>query len=652
METADQAPLEVGSRLGHYVITEKIARGGMGTVYKALEPALERYVAIKVLHTDQALDPAAQNNFLEEARAVAALRHNNIVPLYFVGEEAGQNYFAMAYIEGQTLEDWVLEGRALDGEWAMWFMNQAIAALDYASRFGIIHLDVKPSNFLVDADNIVMLTDFGVAQRQRHLMENENRELLGTPSYASPEHIMQNPPDLRTDIYCLGATLYHLMAGRPPYEYPSVEELCRAHVMEDFPDEKAAKLGVPSGWLAVIWKMMEKKPEQRFQSYEELRTALEDVNNFRHGSTGPMAPASDRLREVPRGDRTIDNLYGVLTPELAKQDRARFAVRKTYTMEESEEHLARRNNILALNEILTPLGDLLQHKEGELSDLMRATDQLPTFASTLDELVGFMHKFTDSPADDLPEKIELAGMTRSNNLALTALMLNRQPWHGKRPLDWSGLWQHQIACGLLLEMLYDMLDLPASGWEYAMGLMHDAGKVLMSELFPNQYIGALMEAIETDEPLGVVEMDSFGLSHYEMLAAWMQENKINRNFSGIIANLGEIDEIHEEGISSRLPDLGFSALSRRPRNLRLLSHGVASIKHLVQELGIGFSGDTWMEQFGWSEHPSTLKLWEERQNRDVSWEEFLDFFQEGCREFPELTIARESRPPKKDQTTG
>lgn len=647
MEQAEPTPLEVGSRLGHYVITERIARGGMGTVYKALEPALERYVAIKVLHSEQAMDPTAQNNFLEEARAVAALRHNNIVPLYFVGEELGRNYFAMAYIEGQTLEDWVVEGRTLDAEWACWFLDQAIAALDYASRFGIIHLDVKPSNFLVDADNILMLTDFGVAQRQKHLLENEERELLGTPSYASPEHILQGTPDLRTDLYCLGATLFHLMSGHPPFEYDTVEALCRAHVMEPFPKDKAERLGLTSGWVAFLWKLMEKKPEDRFQTYDEVRAALENINTFCHGNTGPMAPDSARVREVPRDNRTLDNLYGLLPPELSGQDRARFAVRKTYSAEDSEAHLTRRNKILALNEMVVPMGDLLAAKEGELSELIRATEQLPTFAATLDELVGFILKFAPDPAEDLPEKIELLGLTRANNLALTALMLNRQKWHGKRPLNWSGLWQHQLTCGILLEMLYDMLDLPVSDWEYAAGLLHDTGKVLMAELFPNQYIGALMEAVEKDMALEDVEVDCFGLDHGEMLAVWLKLNGLNRGFVEVVDSLGQpLDEVISSRSNGGLP--GLSVLTGRPRNVSLLPHGVASIKHLVQELGIGYSGDCWMEQVAWSEHPSTLRLWEARGDREVRWEEFLDFFQEGCREFPELTIARESAPPREE----
>lgn len=635
----------MGSRLGHYVITEHIARGGMGTVYKALEPALERYVAIKVLHSDMQANPSAQNSFLEEARAVAALRHNNIVPLYFVGEENGRNYFAMAYIEGETLEDWVVDGRKLDAEWARWFMDQAIAALDYASRFGIIHLDVKPSNFLVDADNIVMLTDFGVAQRQKHMLENEERELLGTPSYASPEHILQNPADLRTDLYCLGASLFHLMTGRPPYEHETVEALCRAHVMEPFPAEKAERLGLTSGWTSLIWKLMEKQPEDRFQTYDELREALENVNTFRHGNTGPLAPTSTRMREVPRDNRTIDNLYGILPPALQGQSRERFTVRKTYTLEETEDHLVRRNKILALNEILIPLGDLIQHKEGELRELMQATNQLPTFGTTLDELVSFMGKFSDEPAEDLPEKIELVGLTRANSLALTALMLNRQEWRGKRPLDWSGLWQHQMSCGLLLEMLYDMLELPTSGWEFAAGLIHDTGKILMSELFPNQYIGALYEAIETDKPLQEIELECFGLTNHEALLGWLQHNNINRSFIDVLAQIGVPDEEEVPKKSGRIP--GFSALTGKQRQTDLLPAGIVSIKHLVQELGIGFSGDTWMEQVAWSKHPSTVKLWEARLNPDVQWEEFVDFFQEGCRELPELTIARESRPPEK-----
>ena len=188
-------------------------------------------------------------NFLEEARAVASLRHTNIVPLYSAGEEQGVPYLAMGYIEGQTLEDWILAGRILNMEDAMWFMRQAVAALEYAARSNIIHLDVKPANFMVDNENTVMLTDFGLARKQSEIASGaRDDELQGTPAYASPEHVLQEKPDLRTDIYCLGASLYHLITGEFPYPGDSTEDVCRAHVFAPFPIETLQAHEIPQGW--------------------------------------------------------------------------------------------------------------------------------------------------------------------------------------------------------------------------------------------------------------------------------------------------------------------------------------------------------------------------------------------------------------------
>src|ERR1700753_415203 len=148
MESNQQA-FTPGSRVGPYLILEKLGEGGMSEVFKAIEPTLERYVAIKIMHRANLSSPEVMANFLEEARAIAGLRHTNIVPLYSAGEEQGVPYLAMGYIEGQTLEDWILSGRILNADEAMWFMKQAVAALEYASRLNIIHLDVKPADFTV-----------------------------------------------------------------------------------------------------------------------------------------------------------------------------------------------------------------------------------------------------------------------------------------------------------------------------------------------------------------------------------------------------------------------------------------------------------------------------------------------------------------------
>src|SRR5271167_2953405 len=270
-----QQLFSAGSRVGPYLVLEKLGEGGMSEVFKAIEPTLERYVAIKIMHRANMNSPEVMANFLEEARAVASLRHTNIVPLYSAGEEQGVPYLAMGYIEGQTLEDYILTGRIFNAEEAIWFMKQAVAALEYAARLNIIHLDVKPANFMVDADNVVMLTDFGLARKQTEVASGaRSDELQGTPAYASPEHVLQEKPDLRTDMYCLGASLFHLMTGEFPFPGETTEEVCRAQVFSPFPIETLQRHEIPPGWCSLIRKMMEKKREDRFQNYQEITSAL------------------------------------------------------------------------------------------------------------------------------------------------------------------------------------------------------------------------------------------------------------------------------------------------------------------------------------------------------------------------------------------
>ena len=174
-------------------------------------------MAIKVLRPEYAQDEEYLTFFQQEARAVAALRHGNIVPIYTIGVEGEILYFAMAFIEGHTFDDWIDANHKMDGNDAHWFMSQAVAALECAWRSKIVHLDIKPANFMIDAASVVMLTDFGLAQNVSTVDEvDAEREAFGTPAYVSPEQITRDKTDLRTDIYSLGATLFHLMVGAPP----------------------------------------------------------------------------------------------------------------------------------------------------------------------------------------------------------------------------------------------------------------------------------------------------------------------------------------------------------------------------------------------------------------------------------------------------
>jgi serine/threonine protein kinase len=312
------ADLVAGTNLGHYVITDRIAQGGMGTVFKALEPALERYVAIKVLRPEYASNQAYVQYFQEEARAVAALRHPNIMPIFFIGQEGSVVFFSMSYIDGETFEHWIDSKRWFNEEQAKWFLSHAIAALHSAHKANIVHLDIKPANFLVDRANNIMLTDFGLAQKiVKDSTEITEREAFGTPAYVSPEQISRGPTDQRTDIYSLGATLFHLMTGQQPFDGANVEDIIWGHLEKPFPFEIAREAKVPTGWIHLMKKMMERAPEDRFADYRELRTALENVHTFRYETAQIEEPSAMKAVSVPRVGHNTQTLHGLLAP--AKQ---------------------------------------------------------------------------------------------------------------------------------------------------------------------------------------------------------------------------------------------------------------------------------------------------------------------------------------------
>lgn len=274
----DVENLPQGFKLGHYVVKSLIAVGGMGVVYKAYEPQLNRIVAIKVLGRFYAQDPAAVSSFQEEARAVAAISHPNIVPIHFIGTENGCTFFSMGLIEGGTLDDWIDRDQYFTEQDAFWFLEQAVAALDAAFRAKIVHLDIKPSNFLINHQKQLFLTDFGLAENlagDPNLAQNKSG--MGTPFYVSPEQIYQDPTDQRTDIYSLGATLFHLMVKQPPFNGNSLQDLVKGHLYGEFPEATARAAGLSDGWVELLRKMLKKDPTERYADYQELSTAIQSL---------------------------------------------------------------------------------------------------------------------------------------------------------------------------------------------------------------------------------------------------------------------------------------------------------------------------------------------------------------------------------------
>jgi serine/threonine protein kinase len=629
-----------GARVGQYLILEKLGEGGMSEVFKAIEPTLERYVAIKIMHRTNLSSPEVMANFLEEARAVAGLRHTNIVPLYSAGEEQGVPYLAMGYIEGQTLEDWILAGRVLNTDDAMWFMKQAVAALEYASRLNIIHLDVKPANFMVDAENTLMLTDFGLARKVSEVISGaRNDELQGTPAYASPEHVLQEKPDLRTDIYCLGASLYHLMTGEFPYPGETTEEVCRAHVYSPFPIETLQKHNIPAGWVGLLRKMMEKKADDRFQNYQEISFALENIHHFQYGKKMLTVVETVERRALPRTEGPVESLFDLVPDDMATQGDHLFTLQDSYDAQEVYRTLDNRWPVLHLNEMASELRAMQNDSSEDLRALIQALLMVPSYKETLEVLSTFMANASDARPQSDAEKIELVGLERSRNIALTAIALYR-PWQSERPLNWHGFWQHQIYTGILGEFIVDMLGLPATGMEYLGGVVHDIGKLVLAELYPAKTIAVWMHAFEQNMPLVHVEQQYFGVDHAQLGQEWLHRNKFNRAIRYTVAFHEQPENCYQMLVESSHKNLITSMISgSKDEEIDLLTHIVSCSNVLAKELGLGYSGNPMLDQVPWIDQPTTKLLFEAR-SKEVTLEEFKEFFTVTCAQLPELPVTQ------------
>ena len=210
---------EEGAYLGHYRLVKKIDEGGMGAVFKAHESALDRFVAVKVLSPQMAQDEEFVRSFLREARAVAALNHPNIIQIYFIGQHDEYIYFAMELIEGHALDRLMAQPQKPTPRDWLGHIRQAAIGLQYAHNHGVIHRDIKPANLILNELGLVKVADFGLARSVGAANDSSltAADSMGTPEYMSPEEAANEVVDLRSDIYSLGATLFHLLTGKPPF---------------------------------------------------------------------------------------------------------------------------------------------------------------------------------------------------------------------------------------------------------------------------------------------------------------------------------------------------------------------------------------------------------------------------------------------------
>ncbi|MDK2793854.1 MAG: eukaryotic-like serine/threonine-protein kinase [Caldanaerobacter sp.] len=269
----------IGRMLGNrYEILEKIGEGGMAKVYKAKCHLLNRIVAIKILRPEFAADENFVKKFKRESQAAASLSHPNIVGIYDVGQEGDIYYIVMEYVKGRTLKELIREnGGPLEVKRAVEIASQVCRALDHAHKNKIIHRDIKPQNILVTDEDVVKVTDFGIARAANGATITYTGDVIGTAYYFSPEQAKGSIVDERTDIYSLGIVLFEMLTGKVPFEGDSPISVALKHIQEDILPPSRLNEKVPEELDKIVLKATQKDPNLRYQTASEF---LKDLDTF------------------------------------------------------------------------------------------------------------------------------------------------------------------------------------------------------------------------------------------------------------------------------------------------------------------------------------------------------------------------------------
>ncbi len=266
----------VGKKLKDFFVLRRLGRGAMAEVYLAQQLSLGRQVALKVLNEELARDPNYVRRFHHEARAAAALVHGGIVQIYEVGEERGVHYIAQEFVPGHNLGELTRGSGSLSPQLTLDILRQVAAALSKASSEGIVHRDIKPENIMLAQSGEVKVADFGLARVQGDGGANFTQigVTMGTPLYMSPEQIEGRQLDSRSDIYSLGVTAYHMLAGQPPFTGDSPLAVAVQHLNQSPPPLTDRRPDVPPRFAQLIERMMAKNPADRFTDPVALLTEL------------------------------------------------------------------------------------------------------------------------------------------------------------------------------------------------------------------------------------------------------------------------------------------------------------------------------------------------------------------------------------------
>jgi putative two-component system response regulator len=290
-----------GTTLGPYRVMERLGRGGMAAVYRAYHPALDRYVAIKVLPDFFADEPDYRERFQQEARSVARLKHPNILEVFDFGYQDGTAYLVLELVEGGTLADRV--GKPMELEQVVRLIEQVASALDHAHANGVLHRDIKPSNILIHSDGTPVLADFGLARMvgQLHRLTSSGT-VMGTPEYMSPEQAADEPLSPASDVYSLAIVAYEMLTGRVPFECDTPAATLLSHVTKPMPPTLELRGELSAHVEEVLRRALSKRPQDRYSSAAAFAAALRPAAwPSRRGDDLPIAvPVTRRLARTER----------------------------------------------------------------------------------------------------------------------------------------------------------------------------------------------------------------------------------------------------------------------------------------------------------------------------------------------------------------
>jgi serine/threonine-protein kinase len=295
---------DASTQIPGYKILGKLGSGAMAVVYKAKQVSLDRTVAVKVLPKKFVQKSDYVERFYKEGRLAAKMNHNNIVQAIDVGEVGGLYYFVMEYVEGKTLYDDLSKGKIFSENEALDLILQLASALGHAHSLGLVHRDVKPKNIMINNDNVVKLADMGLARETSDIKaaKHEQGKAFGTPYYIAPEQIRGLVDiDGRADIYALGATLFHMVTGRVPFEASSPSEVMKKHLKEPLTPPDHINTALTAGISEVIEAMMAKDRNNRYRNMEELVTDLRAVREGRPPLLARQKFNVEALEELEEG---------------------------------------------------------------------------------------------------------------------------------------------------------------------------------------------------------------------------------------------------------------------------------------------------------------------------------------------------------------